>query len=221
MNPGAFYAVQNHQHGSADSLASSAHGSPASPAAAEDEASVVQMATISGRQSLSRAFGRRLSRAKTPSRAGLNGMLIGVSVEEATVEHHPGDDDDDELDEPAPAQPGDSNSPEGAKTDGEAEGQKKVGRARAASRSIIYAGDGPPPGSPLASRPGTSSGPPAAVEKDKGAELKVKAKGSRASMPEEAEAGAAARSERRWLIRAKDFTRRLKRKSMIALGAAR
>ena len=116
------------------------------------------------------------------------------------------------------AQPGDPNSPESAKADGEGDSQKKVGRARAASRSIIYAGDGPPPGTPLASRPGTSSGPPPA---DKSAEPKVKAKGSRASMPDETETGATGKSERRWLVRAKDFTKRLKRKSMVALGAAR
>lgn len=212
VNPGAFYAAQNHQHGSADSLAS-IPDADAAPALApvEDEASVVQMATISGRQSLSRAFGRRLSRAKTPSIAGLNGMLIGVSVEEATVEHHP-DDDDADAD---PVQPGDTGSPDGAKADGEGEAQRKVGRARAASRSVVYAGDGPPPGTPLASRPGTSSGPPP----EKGAEPKVKAKGSRASMPDEAEP--TGKSERRWLVRAKDFTKRLKRKSMVALGAAR
>lgn len=210
-NPSAFYTVQHH-HGSADSLASitDADAAPA-PAPVEDESSVVQMATISGRQSLSRAFGRRLSRAKTPSIAGLNGMLIGVSVEEATVEHHTDDEDADVDVDVDPVQASETSAPE-AKADGEGEAQKKVGRARAASRSIVYVGDGPPPGSPLTSRPSTSNGP----APDKVVEPK---KGSRTSLPDEAEP--VGKSEKRWLVRAKDFTKRLKRKSMVAIGAAR
>ncbi|KZT72420.1 hypothetical protein DAEQUDRAFT_723131 [Daedalea quercina L-15889] len=207
-NKGSFYAVQNHDHGSADSLASTAEANPASadgpsPAAHEEE-SVVQMATISGRQSLSRAFSQRLSRSKTPSRVGLDGMLIGVSVEEATIEHH-SDDEGDAQDGGAGAGAVSSASPS-QRPDAQ---ERRAGRARAASRSIVYAGNGPPPGSPMASRPGTSSGPAAG---------ELKAKGSRASMPSE---GAEGKAERTWFLRAKNFTRKLKRRSMIALGAAR
>ncbi|TFY55944.1 hypothetical protein EVJ58_g7932 [Rhodofomes roseus] len=52
VNNGAFYAVQNHQHGSADSLASTAEAHPASAGSpnslAQEEESIVQMATIAG-----------------------------------------------------------------------------------------------------------------------------------------------------------------------------
>jgi len=206
VNNGAFYAVQNHQHGSADSLASTAEANPASAnspgSPAHEEESIVQMATFAGRQSLSRAFSRGLSRSKTPSRVGLEGMLIGVSVEEATVEHH--SDEGDATEEASPSSAGAATSSlavEGL--------ESRVGRARAASRSVVYAGNGPPPISPLASRPGTSSGP---------APMEVKAKGSRASLPRTSEE---AKTERKWLSRAKTFTKKLKRRSMMALGASR
>ena len=52
------------------------------------------MATITGKQSISRAISSRLSRARTRSRDVLNangGVIIGVAVQEATVEHHSDD----------------------------------------------------------------------------------------------------------------------------------
>ncbi|KAH9949293.1 hypothetical protein B0H21DRAFT_147433 [Amylocystis lapponica] len=85
-----FYEAQDHK-GSADSLASSSeqhvHNDP-------DEVEVTQMKTFGGRQSLSRAVGsiiaRRLSRSQSSSRdvvpSTTGGLVIGVSVEEATVE---------------------------------------------------------------------------------------------------------------------------------------
>ncbi|KAH9912768.1 uncharacterized protein BXZ73DRAFT_55864 [Epithele typhae] len=88
---GAFYQAQRYA-GSADSFASESEP----PHAQEhDEEQVTQMETIAGRMSLGKAVGRtiarRLSRAKTRSRDILtqpNGLMIGVSVEEATVEAH-------------------------------------------------------------------------------------------------------------------------------------
>ncbi|KAH9915403.1 uncharacterized protein B0H18DRAFT_1210517 [Fomitopsis serialis] len=206
VNKGAFYAVQDHQHGSADSLASTAEANPVSAhspsSPAHEEESIVQMATIAGRQSLSRAFTRGLSRSKTPSRAGLEGVLIGVSVEEATVEHH--SDEGDATEEAGPSSAG------AAASSLAVEGlESRAGRARAASRSVVYAGNGPPPGSPLTPGPGTSSGP---------APTELKAKGSRASLPG---TNGEAKTERKWLSRAKTFTRKLKRRSMMALGASR
>lgn len=65
----------------------------------EDEHHSTQMATIAGKQSISKAISRRLSRAR--SRDVLvsrrNSVVIDVSVEEATVEHHSDDDKDPEL----------------------------------------------------------------------------------------------------------------------------
>lgn len=67
---------------------------------------MTQMETIAGRVSLGKAMGRtiarRLSRARTRSRDILavpNGLVIGVSVEEATVEaeHHEDDDDNEKA----------------------------------------------------------------------------------------------------------------------------
>ena len=66
-----------------------------------EEEQVTQMETIAGRVSLGKAMGRtiarRLSRARTRSRDILavpNGLVIGVSVEEATVEAEHADGDD-------------------------------------------------------------------------------------------------------------------------------
>jgi len=86
-----FYTAQ--AHGSADSLASATE-TPAQHRGVnddgdDDEEQVVQMATIAGRQSISKAFTRRLSRSRTATRSRdvLDALVIGVSVEEATVEH--------------------------------------------------------------------------------------------------------------------------------------
>lgn len=82
-----------YSQGSADSLASATE-TPAQHRGVnddgdEDEEQVVQMATIAGRQSISKAFTRRLSRSRTATRSRdvLDALVIGVSVEEATVEH--------------------------------------------------------------------------------------------------------------------------------------
>ncbi|CAL1711775.1 unnamed protein product [Somion occarium] len=85
-----FYSVQPHHHGSADSLASETADDPAK--LIEDVHHSTQMATIAGRQSLSKAITRRLSRARTRSKdvlvtAGNNvDVVIDVAVTEATVE---------------------------------------------------------------------------------------------------------------------------------------
>ena len=88
-NTGAFYQAQRYA-GSADSFASSASGAPPHD---EEHEQVTQMETIAGRVSIGRAVGgiiaRRLSRSRTRSRdilATPGGLVIGVSVEEATTE---------------------------------------------------------------------------------------------------------------------------------------
>ncbi|KAI0753409.1 hypothetical protein C8Q80DRAFT_1267815 [Daedaleopsis nitida] len=91
---GAFYKAQKFT-GSADSFASDTELPQQEDA--HDEEQVTQMETIAGRVSLGKAMGRtiarRLSRARTRSRDILtvpSGLVIGVSVEEATTEaeHH-------------------------------------------------------------------------------------------------------------------------------------
>lgn len=91
-NSGAFYQAQKYS-GSADSFASASEPPPHDDG--HDEEQVTQMETIAGRPSLGKAMGqkiaRRLSRARTRSRDVLAvvpgaGVVIGVSVEEATVE---------------------------------------------------------------------------------------------------------------------------------------
>ncbi len=97
---GAFYQAQKYA-GSADSFASSHDGRDD----VHDEEQVTQMETIAGKVSLGKAMGgliaRRLSRARTRSRdilATPSGLLIGVSVEEATTETEHGE--EDSLDAP-------------------------------------------------------------------------------------------------------------------------
>ncbi|CDO77587.1 hypothetical protein BN946_scf184936.g12 [Trametes cinnabarina] len=119
-NTGAFYQAQRYA-GSADSFASSRSSSSArhprphprhAHAHDEDLEQVTQMATIAGKVSIGKAVGgiiaRRLSmsRSRTRSRDILTsptGLVIGVSVEEATTEVEDEDADvhvhDDEGDE--------------------------------------------------------------------------------------------------------------------------
>ncbi|GBE80850.1 predicted protein [Sparassis crispa] len=87
-----FYQVQPHLHmGSADSLASTEIGDDDHDT---DEALTTHVATIAGRQSISRAVGgmlsRKLSRSRRHSKDVIplssSNVVIGVSVEEATVE---------------------------------------------------------------------------------------------------------------------------------------
>ncbi|KAH9851080.1 hypothetical protein C2E23DRAFT_733594 [Lenzites betulinus] len=87
---GAFYQAQKYA-GSADSFASSQE----EPGETDprDEEQVTQMEKIAGRVSIGKAMGgiiaRRLSKSRTRSRdilATPSGLLIGVSVEEATTE---------------------------------------------------------------------------------------------------------------------------------------
>ncbi|CCM02986.1 uncharacterized protein FIBRA_05101 [Fibroporia radiculosa] len=82
-----FYQADSNVHGSADSLASATDGDLPQHDHTIEEEQVVQMATIAGKQSLSKAFSRKLSRSRTRSRDVLtSSFVIGVSVEEATVE---------------------------------------------------------------------------------------------------------------------------------------
>ncbi|KAI0827724.1 hypothetical protein BC628DRAFT_1409635 [Trametes gibbosa] len=92
---GAFYQAQKYA-GSADSFASSHEGH--GQADVRDEEQVTQMETIAGRVSIGKAVGgiiaRRLSRSRTRSRdilATPSGLIIGVSVEEATTEAEHGE----------------------------------------------------------------------------------------------------------------------------------
>ncbi|EED85361.1 predicted protein [Postia placenta Mad-698-R] len=85
-----FYQAQTHTT-SADSLASLTppDHADADTDADEDEEQVVLMETFAGRQSLSKAFSRRLSRSRSHSCdvfAAASSLVIGVRVEEATVE---------------------------------------------------------------------------------------------------------------------------------------
>ncbi|KAI0071170.1 hypothetical protein K474DRAFT_664133 [Panus rudis PR-1116 ss-1] len=112
----AFYSVGSQnilQHGSADSLASESANDP--DKLVEDVSQSTQIATIAGKQSISKAISRRLSRARTRSRELLGGggvgtsasanlsltggngngvVMIDVAVTEATVEYHHSDDED-------------------------------------------------------------------------------------------------------------------------------
>lgn len=118
------------QASSADSLASLPASSSLDPSALSahhdvpDETQVVQMATFAGRQSLSKAFSRRLSRSKTRSRdvlvnnGGVGGLMIGVRVEEATVNADVQCESEGEREE-------------GAGAEGEREREGKAGRSRA------------------------------------------------------------------------------------------
>lgn len=82
------------QTGSADSLASATDDAGAHDHV--DEEQFIQVENIAGKQSISKAISRRLSRSKTRSRDVLSSanssVIIGVSVEEATVEHEAHDD---------------------------------------------------------------------------------------------------------------------------------
>ncbi|KAI0785805.1 hypothetical protein C8Q75DRAFT_310495 [Abortiporus biennis] len=93
-----FYQVHAMLHGSADSLASASANDPEN--LAEDQQHVTKMATILGKQSLSKAITRRLSRARSRdvlvATAPTGNVVIGVAVEEATVEHD-SDEDHEEL----------------------------------------------------------------------------------------------------------------------------
>ncbi|THH27818.1 hypothetical protein EUX98_g6370 [Antrodiella citrinella] len=85
------YSVQTtNQHGSADSLASASEDPVLQ---VEDHGHSTTMATITGRQTISKAISQRLSRVRTRSRDVLTtnttgNFIIGVAVQEATVEHH-------------------------------------------------------------------------------------------------------------------------------------
>ncbi|KAF9809674.1 hypothetical protein IEO21_07308 [Rhodonia placenta] len=83
-----FYQAQTHTT-SADSLASLTPPDHADADTDADEEQVVLMETFAGRQSLSKAFSRRLSRSRSHSCdvfAAASSLVIGVRVEEATVE---------------------------------------------------------------------------------------------------------------------------------------
>ncbi|KAH8103509.1 hypothetical protein BXZ70DRAFT_735230 [Cristinia sonorae] len=78
-------------HGSADSLASESEDPSLQ---VEDHGHSTTMATISGKQSISKAISQRLSRTRTRSRdvltatRGNGNVVIGIAVQEATIEHH-------------------------------------------------------------------------------------------------------------------------------------
>lgn len=87
---GAFYQAQKFA-GSADSFASDTEDAHPAHEDVHDEEQVTQMETIAGRVSLGKAMGRtiarRLSRARSRDILTVpSGLVIGVSVEEATVE---------------------------------------------------------------------------------------------------------------------------------------
>ncbi|KAI0330424.1 hypothetical protein GY45DRAFT_1250927 [Cubamyces sp. BRFM 1775] len=186
-NTGAFYQAQRYA-GSADSFASSVHSAPHD----EEHEQVTQMETIAGKVSIGRAVGgiiaRRLSRSRTRSRdilATPNGLVIGVSVEEAT-------------------------------TEAEAEGETDVeGEADGVNEKRKGAGAGLPPKSPR----GTSF---VYAQADG-----LRSRRSTLSMPGGTAANGAsgdnaAGLERRlsavgWVAKAKDLTKKFRRKSMAVL----
>lgn len=198
-NTGAFYQAQRYA-GSADSFASSVHS--ASSAAAnggarlhdEEHEQVTQMETIAGKVSIGRAVGgiiaRRLSRSRTRSRdilATPSGLVIGVSVEEATTEAEAEGDTD---------------------VDGESEGANEKGKGASLppksprGTSFVYAqADG------LRSRRSTLSMPGGtAVNVVNGAG------GENAAAGLERRLSAAG-----WVAKAKDLTKKFRRKSMAVL----
>ncbi|KAI0629681.1 hypothetical protein C8Q77DRAFT_301434 [Trametes polyzona] len=176
---GAFYQAQKYA-GSADSFASSHEGHPED---VRDEEGVTQMETIAGKASIGKAVGgiiaRRLSRSRTRSRdilATPSGLIIGVSVEEATTEAEHGED--------------------GAPADGD------VPRTPHGTVFVYAQADG------LRSRRSTVSMPGSGSD------------GSGASAG--AGAPAANGQERRlsaagWVAKAKDLTKKFRRKSMAVL----
>ena len=191
---GAFYKAQKYA-GSEDSFASDTEETPR-PEEGHDEEQVTQMETIAGRVSLGKAVGRtiarRLSRARTRSRDVLavpvNGLVIGVSVEEATVEaeqHGAGAGAEDLVGAGAGAVPG---TPLGA--------------------TFVYAEVTATEGS--RSRRSTISmpnAPPAVV-----AAAAAAVSPSPAAAKEEKRSAASA-----WVSKARDITRMLKRRSMAVL----
>ncbi|EIW54066.1 uncharacterized protein TRAVEDRAFT_74349 [Trametes versicolor FP-101664 SS1] len=167
---GAFYQAQKYA-GSADSFASSHDGQDD----VRDEEQVTQMETIAGRVSLGKAMGgliaRRLSRSRTRSRdilATPSGLLIGVSVEEATTEAEHGE--EDSLD--APHTPNGTAFVYAAQADGL--------RSRRSTVSM-----------PGTAAPGEGAGAPASQER------RLSAAG--------------------WVAKAKDLTKKFRRKSMAVL----
>lgn len=167
---GAFYQAQKYA-GSADSFASSHDGQDD----VRDEEQVTQMETIAGRVSLGKAMGgliaRRLSRSRTRSRdilATPSGLLIGVSVEEATTEAEHGE--EDSLD--APHTPNGTAFVYAAQADGL--------RSRRSTVSM-----------PGTAAPGEGAGPAP------GQERRLSAAG--------------------WVAKAKDLTKKFRRKSMAVL----
>lgn len=91
------------------------------------------MATIAGKQSISRAISRRLSRAR--SRDVLvsrrNSVVIGVSVQEATVEHHLEEEEEEGGGESAASTVG-------------GEGVVDMDKTRPRSRAAVYVGNNMP-----------------------------------------------------------------------------
>lgn len=92
------------------------------------------MATIAGKQSISRAISRRLSRAR--SRDVLvsrrNSVVIGVSVQEATVEHHLEEEEEEER------------GGESAASTVGGEGVVDMDKTRPRSRAAVYVGNNMP-----------------------------------------------------------------------------
>lgn len=83
------YTDRHKQHGSADSLASVLEDPSMQ---IEEQNNSTTMATITGKQSISKAISQRLSRTRTRSRDVLasanSSLIIGVAVQEATIEIH-------------------------------------------------------------------------------------------------------------------------------------
>ncbi|KAI0352023.1 hypothetical protein OH77DRAFT_830329 [Trametes cingulata] len=206
---GAFYQAQRYA-GSADSFASSHSGLSASlPGAAspaqrpheeEMQEQVTQMETIAGKVSLGRAVGgliaRRLSRSRTRSRdilATPSGLVIGVSVEEATTEAEHGEGDGE----------GEGDALRGV-LGGEKAPRSPLGTA------FVYAA--PPPEGMRSRRstlsmPGTGTG-----SSNTNSSESAGAQGGAGVQGQERRLSAAG-----WVAKAKDLTKKFRRRSMAVL----
>ncbi|KAI0366770.1 hypothetical protein BV20DRAFT_630903 [Pilatotrama ljubarskyi] len=193
---GAFYQAQKYA-GSADSFADSfddEHGGHAQPHHQEESEQVTQMETIAGKVSIGRAVGgiiaRRLSRSRTRSRdilATPSGLVIGVSVEEATTEAEHGEGEASE----------------------EAKGQRSpLGTA------FVYATQAPAPAEGMRSRRSTLSmpGTSGSTNTSESAGAGVGAGAGAGVNGQERRLSAAG-----WVAKAKDLTKKFRRRSMAVL----
>ncbi|KAI0765683.1 hypothetical protein BD413DRAFT_615587 [Trametes elegans] len=185
-NTGAFYQAQKFA-GSADSFASSHEPRPDE----REEEQVTQMETIAGRVSIGKAVGgliaRRLSRSRTRSRDILStpsGLVIGVSVEEATTEVERASEDDDI------SAPGTPRTPHGTVVFAQA--QASGGRSRRSTVSM--------------------PAPPPSLAKAEAGENGDAKEGAAATTVQERRLSAAV-----WVAKAKDLTKKFRRKSANAL----